>query len=421
MSFPHATRLNLWTTALVVGLISQCGAAPKLTQTTAGVVDVVDLKAGKSLRGGIAWQQADGKLVMLVSADWYREAFPAKFDAVLAENIDQARTALTEARDRITGQLKTVGDSQFLESFLKQELERIDQLLAARNPPEPQFLWIEVPTKTIAKVSRASPDSRMVALYSWDEHLTKVETRSAASLTKELNEKGIKINELVPDLSDRWPVRTQTEQEWSARMALVKYSLGKPLDFQGTGDTLVRTEAGQGANLAQILPRLLQQQLGSVLQDLTGESPQTGKPLGDTESLKVAIREAESANQTGFRVTKVAVDQASGRSTVETRFVTKIAAEQWQTVWQATVIEDGNKSRPEAEARIEQDPQLKTILDSLKPLGLFDGATIQQAIRMGAATMAAQQAADTAFFEFRDFYIRRLDGPPLQIKLGQSF
>ena len=38
---------------------------------------------------------------------------------------------------------------------------------------------------------------------------------------------------------------------------------------------------------------------------------------------------------------------------------------------------------------------------------------VRQAIRFGAATMAAQQAADAWFFEFRDRYLKQLDSPLL--------
>ena len=100
---------------------------------------------------------------------------------------------------------------------------------------------------------------------------------------------------------------------------------------------------------------------------------------------------------------------------METRFIAKLAESRWRTVWQATETGDGTKPRPQAEARIEQDPQLKSAVDTLKSIGLAEGDTLKQAIRIGAATMATQQAADAKFALFRDGYVRHLDGPPLVI------
>ena len=59
---------------------------------------------------------------------------------------------------------------------------------------------------------------------------------------------------------------------------------------------------------------------------------------------------------------------------------------------------------------------MKQALDKVKSLNLGADDQIDQAIRFGAATMAAQQATDARFFEFRDRYLKHLDGPPLWTK-----
>lgn len=418
MTFLKAASSWKWAILLVLGLVSHSVAAPKQASSTAGVVDVVDLKGGKSLRGGIAWQEPSGVLVMIVSANWYQDAFPTKFADLLAENGKQRRLALIQTRDRIADELKAIADQPALSFFFKSEMERIDRLIADENPPDPDFLWIEVLPQAVARIRRANQQERAIALFAWDARLEKVETRSAKSLETELSEKGMKFDRPSPDLSPRWPARPQTDQEWAARLALVKYSLAKPLDFQGIGATLVRIEEGQRPDLGQILPQLLQQQFKTLLKDLASEGAQPNRNPAGAESLKSAIREAESINIQGFRVTRVAIDTTAAKASVETSFVAKTGKDRWQTVWRTAISEEGTKGRPEFEQRIEQDPQFKTVSDSIKSTGLFDANTMQQAVRFGAATMAAQQSADKAFFEFRDFSIRRLDGPPLRISDG---
>lgn len=397
-----------WTSTLLA-------APPKSAVGGNHAVDIVSLKSGKSPRGLIAWRDPNGSLAIVVSREWLQGANPAYATEALAANLERCKTAWAQDRDRIAERLKSPPDAPQLVFFLKQELERLKQSLANREVPEPDFLWFDIPSESIAKVVAATPEQRRVALFAWSEGLAHVETRDTASLSKELMSKGVKLEGSGPDLSDRLSARPQTDDEWSARMALVEYTLDKPVDFQGMGDTFARTGDGQPINLAEVLPKIFQQQLGSLLKELTNDGQFAAKSRSDSEWLKPAIREAESAKSKGFRITRLEIDATQMRVTVETRFVAQLGAGKWQTVWRESIIEDGTKARPGAEGRIEQDPQLKSVVETLKSLGLADAKTLQQAIRVGAATMSAQQSADAAFGEFRDRYTRHLDGPPLRI------
>ena len=113
-------------------------------------------------------------------------------------------------------------------------------------------------------------------------------------------------------------------------------------------------------------------------------------------------------------LTKLSEEEAA----VQSVFVVRVDAgfpekAQWETVWSHRETADATKVRAETEARIANDPQVKQALDKVKSLGLGAEDQVQQAIRFGAATMAAQQTADSRFFEFRDRYVKHLDGPPL--------
>lgn len=85
----------------------------------------------------------------------------------------------------------------------------------------------------------------------------------------------------------------------------------------------------------------------------------------------------------------------------------------WEVVWSHREAQDATKPRADVEAKIAADPQVKQVLDAVKSFGFGADDQIRQAIRFGAATMAAQQAADARFFEFRDRYLKQLDSPPL--------
>jgi hypothetical protein len=250
--------------------------------------------------------------------------------------------------------------------------------------------------------------------------LPSVETRSAASLLKELT--GMRLDPAVEqvDLSDRMPIRRQSDAEWAARQALVEYQYRKPLDFQGTGDLVFRTGA-KAPPAGELLTSMLKDQLAGQLSSLL-EEPKAAEPKRQTEVwLASAVRTAEQEEVSGFRVTRVSPDAAAQRVAVETRFVSRSPAGRWETAWRHAESVDASRPDKERMDRITQDPQVKQALESLRAAGL--GASedkLQAALRLGAATMKAQQSADVEFYKFRDRYLQRLDGPPLKMPEGPA-
>jgi hypothetical protein len=393
-------------------------------------VDVVKLKSGKIVRGTIARADADGSLTMAVSREWLRKSDPKLLANVEAEETHTRIAALEQLRDRIKKELERVPEESAVATFLRVERKRIESQLAEAAPREkllsekaqpeqPQFVWLELPTKKIAKLVSPSVERKRIAGWSWYERLANVETRDAEDLARELARKRIDPAQPVPDLSERLPLRLQDEREWSARMALIHYSLGKPLDFQGTGDLLVRADrAKNAADIAPLIARLFGGQVDSLLKDLLNEGRSAPGPSAAASSkspnawLEPAIREAERDKARAFRATRVDLGLERRQATVNSAFVVQLANGKWEVIWADRVTEDGSQERPAMEAGIANDPQVKSALGLLKSLGANGDDQVRSAIRFGAATMAAQQAVNNRFSAFRDPYLRRLDGPP---------
>ena len=394
-------------------------AQPKSSLGGQSVVDVVTLKSGRSLRGMIARTLPNGSLTMVVAHDWLKNTHQPIAAATLKGNLEEQTAGWIQTRDRIVERQMRSEAPPHLAFFLKQERERLDRLITDPSVPEPDFLWLDIPFATIAKVIRTTPDRQRIGWFAWNERLNKVETLDATTLRKELTDRGTNLDGPPVELIEKLPARLQTDDEWSVRMALVEDALNKPIHFQGIGDTLTRTREGQPANLTELLPKLLQQQLSSLLKEIASDFPPTIKSQNDDSWLGSAIRQVEMEKGSGFRVTRVAIDATSSRATVESRFVAFAADGKWKTIWQSQQSGDGTLKRPQAEAQIEQDPQLKSALDALKSFDLVDAEALKKAVRVGAATTAAQHASDEAFAEFRDRYLRRLDGPPLWIPTAQ--
>jgi hypothetical protein len=379
-------------------------------------VDVVRLKSGTTLRGGIVHSAADGSLTMAVSREWLRKTNAALFTKRTNSEASVRRTALEELRDRVNRELGQIPEDSRFGAFLRLERKRVERLLVeAPARAEPQFVWLDLTKHEIARATPASVANRRIAGWSWYERLGNVETRDAAELEQQLRQRGIDPAQQLPDLADRFPLRRQDEQEWAARLALVEYALDKPLDFQGTGDRLVRVDRrSKPKDAAALVPSLLGSQVDAMLKDLLGDRrPPSANPETSDAWLKTAWQEANGEKARAFRATRVDLDMASRQATVESVFAIRLKNGGWKTIWSDRESRDATKERPATETAIFDDPQVKSALASLKSLGNVADDQVRQAVRFGAATMEAQQAVDRRFVAFESPYLQHLDGPPL--------
>jgi hypothetical protein len=387
-------------------------------------VDVVKLKSGKSLRGVIVRTDADGSLTLAVSREWLQKADPKLLAATEADEARVRVAALQQLRDRIKRELEKLPEDSGVAAFLRVERKRIEGLLGERDPAEaPQFVWIDLAPRTITRIATTSPERKRIAGWSWHERLASVESRDADDLSRELRRRRIDPSQALPDLSDRLPLRSQGDREWSARMALVTYALGNPLDFQGTGKLLVRTDHaknGAGADIAPLAAKLLGGQVDSLFKDLLGEGRSNGSEASSAAAakspnawLEPAIREAEGDKARAFRATRVDLSIERRQATVNSVLVVQLNTGKWEVIWSGSDTEDGSQERPQMEATIASDPQVKSALGALKSLGVNGQDTLGSAIRFGAATMAAQQTVNQRFTAYEEPFLRRLDGPPL--------
>lgn len=409
--------------AFILGSAAAWSADPSLPPAQLAV-DQVSVRNAPPLRGSILSRLSDGTLTMAVSRVWLGKSQPKLDEALAAEAAEERRAALEQLRDRIAVWRERRADETKLEFFLKKQAERIDKELARpEDKPEPNpdaadavaFHLVVLPATKVERFFLQPPERKQLAAVAWREGLPHVETRSASDLARELKKRGIDPTKESVDLSDRLPVRRQTDAEWAARQALVEYQYRQSVDFQGAGTQLFRTgEGAQAPAAGELLLAIFKEQLAAQLADLLTDPAAPRHKPDSEEWLTAANRLAEKEEARGFRVTRVATDMARGRVAVETRFVARMAAGTWETVWkfeESVATARADKDRVD---RIAVDPQVQAALELLKTAGLGEeDAAWQSALRMGAATMQAQEAADAHFAAFRDRLLQRLEGPPL--------
>lgn len=410
--------------------------------------DQVAVRGGPKLRGMLFATSEDKSTTLLVSAKWLKETNAKFFETQQHSTIASHSAGLEQLVKRLEAELARE-QPVAVTLFLKQQLEDAQAELKQAATYEPQFVWIVLGAREVERVEPTTAERRQLLAWAWNEELDRPETRDAEDLQRELKARAVEPVSWPLRLLERLPAREQTADEWAARLAIVDYAVEKPLDFQGTGGLLVRAGRDIQADFAPLLVGLLRKQLQAQLGDLFAEPrpPQPASPknkkaaLGESglqvgaalaESLKPAIQAAESEKRRAFRVTQMQQADDLSAVTVTTQFVVRLpndlaskplqarrASEggSWEIVFQHTDRADAKQARPDLEQRIQQDPQVKQVLDLTRQLGGAADAQIQQAIRFGAATMSAQTACDREFASFRDIYLKSLARPPLNVKV----
>lgn len=396
---------------LIAAVTSSADAADRL----AG--DQVLLRNGSKLRG-VLFEQSDKSVTLLVSAKWLSVTNAKLHQSSRRETMAAHEAGLEQLVRRLKAEPPHAVEAIAL--YFKQQLENAQDEWNKADDFDPEFLWVTLAPKEVARVEATTQEHRQLLTWAWSEGLDRAEARSVEDLSRDLKARNVSPVGWPLPFIERLPAREQTDNEWAARRALVEYGLGSRLDFQGTGDVLVRAGKEAQADAGPLLVDLLKQQLQSQLGDLLGERPAKngGNNAAKTESLAKAIQTAESEKKNAFRATRLELATDLQQASVTTQFVVRLPDGSWRTVFQHTERADANKARPEIEKRIQDDPQVKRVLDLTRQLGVVGDGQIQQAVRFGAATMTAQQTCDREFAAFRDVYLPSLVRPTLSVARG---
>lgn len=384
-------------------------------------VDVLERTDGSLLRGLMLHRNRRGDVVVAVEREWLNKTHPDLLRPLEAEEAQTVPQAWQELLDRLREWRAERGLSAKLESFLDLETNRAsqarDRWRDGGDPAAAQFVVLECPTQGLRSIRLATPPHRQLALLAWRENLADVSLRKAGSLEQELRHLGFEPGAERVNLSDRLPVRRQSEREWRARRAILGYTQQQALDFQGTANRLIRTGPdAPAASAAELLAEALQAQLSQTLSDLL--NPEGGgtlaRPPSFAESaLAKCRRDARQRQLAGYRATALQLDAATGQSRVESRFDVLIGHQEWVTAWQAGRQSGSVPATPEARRRLREDPQVRRVLDLLAQGGLADDEGVARALDGGVATQQMQTDLDAEFRLFLGHYGVHPEGPPL--------
>ena len=385
-------------------------------------VDVVELTDGSLFRGLVLHRIRRGDGVVAVEREWLRGTHSDLLRKLEAEEVQTVPQAWQQLLERLQEWRAEPDLSPKMMSFLDGELNRArqaqDRWRDGTDPAAvPQFVVVEWPAPGLRSLRLTTPQHRQLALLAWRENLADVSLRKAGSLDQELRHLGFDPGAERVNLSDRLPVRRQSNREWQARRAILGYTQQQPLDFQGTATRLMRTgPEAPAANAAELLAAALQAQLSQTLSDLL--NPDVAGAAGGARSfaesaLAQCRRQARQLQLAGYRATAVQLDAATGQSRVDCRFDVLIGPQEWVTAWQAGRQSESVRATPEARQRLREDPQVRGVLDLLAQSGLADDEAVAKALDVGLATQQLQQDLDAEFRLFLGHYGVHPEGPPL--------
>ena len=374
-----------------------------------------------SLREQSRSRSTDASLRFAVERQWLEKTHPDLFERATDQEAAKYEKVRVELLERIDDWLAERSEAvdQALRQFLQVERSR----LAAADPSPAQrslFMVLMVPRAQVRELTLAKPQLRHIAGIAYHHDIENIVRTPATLLLKRMQELGIDPSAEAVDLSHKLPAMLgRSDRQWATRQALVEFQMRKPLEYQGTGATFLRRT--ENANAAQAdIDSLVGQLMSSSSSDAIS---QLGAELGLPEFRnlrsenahwwKKISQEAEAEGFRGVLVSRLKQNLLSPQVTVETSFLVRESEGNWFIALEFASTADANQQPADRTERIKDDPQIQSIVNALKALGLDASDRLEQALRHGAATEFAMNQATGQFFTLLSKHIKHLDHPEI--------
>ena len=321
---------------------------------------------------------------------------------------EEEKVAYQQLRDRTQAMLQE-SDHDSYRFLLEQELDRASRWLSGevRNPSE--LVILSIPLGDIAKWEIVGRENHAIATWSWRKQLDAPEVKDPIKLRELLQQSNVDWKADLPDLGSRFQAMPQHGDEWRARMALVRYSRDREIEFQGTAGMMVRVgDRNAQADIGKLLAQGVQQQS----QDLLGELLD-GRKANRRDWLESCREMLKEERDDYFRASCMEQGGVGNDGFVESAFVVRFGND-WKPIWKSKIPIDLRSVPDAAQKQVENDPQIRSLLTLVESLGVGSRDTVDRAVKMGAATMQAQSQVNQQFEFFRQRFQHRLDIPVLR-------
>jgi len=390
---------------------------PQIADSRLGV-DSVKLESGKRLYGFLIAQGNDRSIVFAVDRTWLKATHPQLFDELTSAERARFEEERKKRINRLEAWIKVRPDDRGLIAFLDHELARFSDT----NPEvldQKKFVAVELSSTMYRELFNQPSERRKIAGLAFQNDLELVTTSPVSQLKKKLIENGVDIEAAVVNLSEEMATTVaESDREWAARKAIVEHILRKPIEYQGTGGTLIRKS--ETVDASALVAQLMGGGAGmDAISQLGAELglPEFKKLAGqDLNWWKKATEEAEKDGFCGVAITRLEQNALSTMVRVEAYFFAMEVPGKWFQVVKFSAEANAAEQTAEQLKQIQEDPQVKSVLNTLKGLGLSNQALVEQALRHGAATQKALQNANGELNAFISQHSRNLDSQPILLQ-----
>ncbi len=379
--------------------------------------ELVVLNDGTRMEGLWGPDDGAGNFTFVVRRAWLKQHDAATHDRLSESEAESSRTARQTTLNRLQDWRKGVDKPAGLVSFLEAELNRLEkaQTQAAEDADSP-YLVARFDHGQVERHFRQPNDRRALLAWAWLNDVAKAENQPAGTLQRECQKLGGDPAASALELTSKLPPGPESEDQWSARQALIEFRFQQEPHFQGTAGVLIRDGAEAGGDLAQLATQLLGDQLGGILTEAGLDGGANASPAARYEkSLRSALAEAGKDGFRGVRVTRLEQNPLTQSCTVHGQFLVRVTDGTWRVVWEHSARADRSQvGSNEDVKRLEQDPRISKVIAAARALGV-DGDTLAAALAAGAATESALEPVHAAFAEFMLSHAMKVDGSPVTL------
>ncbi|MDP6446568.1 MAG: hypothetical protein QGG36_00585 [Pirellulaceae bacterium] len=374
--------------------------------------DFISVKRGPKLYGAFVRRDEAGNVSLFVERAWLKKTHPRYYKEVALLERERSGGDREVLVERVKAWRESRSTDTGLRIFLDKELKRLGAAVEAGEEVS-RFLIVEILADELAGAYIQQPATRQMLLAAWENKLKDPVVRTAASLRRELQSKGVMWEGRSFNFaSETAASSTDSKRQWAARVGIVEYRLRKKVDFQGSGAVIKRT--GDGAkdiDLTGLLSEVLKDQVNAQLAELLGGA----KPKDDRKWVAEAIRVAESEGVTSFRVSRLRKDLQRKQAEVTIEFFAKLPDGKWEPIWVNTQRADATRVDPKAREEVLAAPEIQRMIALMKATGLpLDDSQLQLAIGFGAATKESLRLSQLNLVRFLETYATLLDRPELR-------
>ncbi len=408
-----ASKVNRWVISCCCGVLlftcpSLNAQQTRVPQSRLGL-DSVRTQAGERLLGFIIEQSPTGEIKLAVPRSWLHENYPELAKQQTAVELAERANVLETLRSRAAEWIAERQDDEFLVGTIKTWLDELKKNDSAQSS---LFFVMRLAKAEYVRFQFAKPENRHIAGLAYSHGLENIPTTSVILLSRELQEQGVEIAKETVDLSNQLPSTvTDSLQQWRTRQALIEHQLRKGLEYQGTGENFFRV--GDEPNLADIASQLISASSANSISALGAELglPEFRAPTPTQNWWRQVTAAAELDGFRGVLIKRL--QSTPSKVTVDVHFFVQESPGNWFPAVSIATSADPNNQPADRVERLRDDPQVQKALALATSIGVAD--RIEQALRHGAATQAAMEAATSKFDQYHVRYLKQIDHPAISL------